>query len=78
MERRISYISLISDTMSAEQKFLEILKKEQERNELLKDMEDIIGFDVSFSDEMVMRNARDAFTKAYDKELKEKLKIWMK
>ena len=78
MERRISYISLISDTMSAESKFLEILKKEQERNELLKDMEDIIGFDVSFSDEMVMRNARDAFTKAYDKELKEKLKIWMK
>tara|TARA_R100000329_G_scaffold8728_5_gene10001 strand:+ start:3670 stop:3906 length:237 start_codon:yes stop_codon:yes gene_type:complete len=78
MERRISYISLISDTMSAEKKFLEILKKEQERNELLKDMEDIIGFDVSFSDEMVMRNARDAFTKAYDKELKEKLKIWMK
>ena len=41
-------------------------------------MEDIIGFDVSFSDEMVMRNARDAFTKAYEKELKEKLKIWMK
>ena len=78
MERRISYISLISDTMSAEQKFLEILKKEQERNELLKDMEDIIGFDVSFSDEMVMSNARDAFAKAYEKELKEKLKIWMK
>ena len=64
--------------MSAEKKYLEILKKEQERNELLKELEDIIGFDVSFSDEMVMRNARDAFTKAYDKELKEKLKIWMK
>ena len=69
---------MISDTMSAEKKFLEILKKEQERNELLKDMEDIIGFDISFSDEMVMRNARDAFAKAYDKELKEKIKIWMK
>ena len=78
MERRISYISLISDTMSAEKKFLEILKKEQERNELLKDMKDIIGFDVSFSDEMVMRNARDAFTKAYEKELQEKIKTWMK
>tara|TARA_B100001287_G_scaffold12701_1_gene9553 strand:+ start:2890 stop:3084 length:195 start_codon:yes stop_codon:yes gene_type:complete len=64
--------------MSAEKKYLEILKKEQERNELLKELEDIIGFDVSFSDEMVMRNARDAFAKAYDKELKEKLKIWMK
>tara|TARA_B100001094_G_scaffold331585_1_gene400448 strand:- start:8313 stop:8507 length:195 start_codon:yes stop_codon:yes gene_type:complete len=64
--------------MSAEKKYLEILKKEQERNELLKELEDIVGFDVSFSDEMVMRNARDAFAKAYDKELKEKLKIWMK
>tara|TARA_B100001564_G_scaffold343653_1_gene340445 strand:+ start:1056 stop:1250 length:195 start_codon:yes stop_codon:yes gene_type:complete len=64
--------------MSAEKKYLEILKKEQERNELLKELEDIVGFDVSFSDEMIMRNARDAFAKAYDKELKEKLKIWMK
>jgi|TARA_B100001939_G_C16944793_1_gene619805 DNA-binding ferritin-like protein (Dps family) len=64
--------------MSAEKKYLEILKKEQERNELLKELEDIVGFDVSFSDEMVMQNARDAFAKAYDKELKEKLRIWMK
>ena len=66
------------DSMSAEKKYLEILKKEQERNELLKELEDIVGFDVSFSDEMVMQNARDAFAKAYDKELKEKLRIWMK
>ena len=64
--------------MSAEKEYLENLKKEQERNELLKELEDIVGFDVSFSDEMIMRNARDAFAKAYDKELKEKLKIWMK
>ena len=33
---------------------------------------------ISFSDEIVMQNARDAFAKAYDKELKEKIKIWMK
>jgi DNA-binding ferritin-like protein (Dps family) len=77
MERRTSYI-LLRDSMSAEKKYLEILKKEQERNELLKELEDIVGFDVSFSDEMVMQNARDAFAKAYDKELKEKLRIWMK
>ncbi len=77
MERRTSYI-LLRDSMSAEKKYLEILKKEQERNELLKELEDIVGFDVSFSDEMVMQNARDAFVKAYDKELKEKLRIWMK
>jgi len=68
----------LRDSMSAEKKYLEILKKEQERNELLKELEDIVGFDVSFSDEMVMQNARDAFVKAYDKELKEKLRIWMK
>ena len=78
MARRMSYNSLISDTMSARAKFIEILRKEQERNELLKEMEDIVGFDISFSDEIVMQNARDAFAKAYDKELKEKIKIWMK
>ena len=77
MERRTSYI-LLRDSMSAEKKYLEILKKEKERNELLKELENIVGFDVSFSDEMVMKNARDAFAKAYDEELKEKLRIWMK
>ena len=58
--------------------FNEILALEKERNKALKEMEGIVGFDISFSDEMVMRNARDAFAKAYDKELKEKLKKWMK
>ena len=64
--------------MSAENTYLEILKREQERNELLKEISVSVGFDISFSDEMVMQNARDAFAKAYDKELKEKLRIWMK
>tara|TARA_B100000214_G_C23516294_1_gene423034 strand:+ start:99 stop:293 length:195 start_codon:yes stop_codon:yes gene_type:complete len=64
--------------MSAENTYLEILKREQERNELLKEISVSVGFDISFSDEMVMQNARDAFVKAYDKELKEKLRIWMK
>jgi|TARA_R100001463_G_scaffold42066_1_gene88328 DNA-binding ferritin-like protein (Dps family) len=58
--------------------FNEILALEKERNKALKEMEGILGFDISFSDEMVMRNARDTFAKAYDKELKEKLKKWMK
>lgn len=77
MERKILSI-LLRDSMSAENTYLEILKKEQERNELLKEISVSVGFDISFSDEMVMQNARDAFAKAYDKELKEKLRIWMK
>ncbi len=77
MERKTLSI-LLRDSMSAENTYLEILKKEQERNELLKEISVSVGFDISFSDEMVMQNARDAFVKAYDKELKEKLRIWMK
>ncbi len=77
MERKTLAI-LLRDSMSAENTYLEILKKEQERNELLKEISVSVGFDISFSDEMIMQNARDAFVKAYDKELKEKLRIWMK
>tara|TARA_R100000988_G_C3978430_1_gene155497 strand:+ start:708 stop:902 length:195 start_codon:yes stop_codon:yes gene_type:complete len=64
--------------MSATKDYLAILKIEKERNEVLKELEEDIGFDVSFSDEQVMKNATEKFMKAYEKELKEKIKIWMK
>lgn len=64
--------------MSATKDYLAILKIEKERNELLKEMQDEIGFDISFSDEQVMKNATEKFMKVYEKELKEKIKTWMK
>lgn len=64
--------------MSATKDYLAILKIEKERNEVLKELEKDIGFDVSFSDEQVMKNATEKFMKVYNKELKEKIKIWMK
>ena len=64
--------------MSATKDYLAILKIEKERNALLKEMQDEIGFDISFSDEQVTKNATEKFMKVYEKELKEKIKIWMK
>jgi|TARA_R100000458_G_C8277013_1_gene252456 DNA-binding ferritin-like protein (Dps family) len=51
---------------------------ERERNEALKEMKDSIGFDISFSDDMVFQNALDTFTKEYTKELRESVLSWMR
>ena len=58
--------------------FLHILEMERERNEALKEMKDSIGFDISFSDDMVFQNALDTFTKEYTKELRESVLSWMR
>ena len=41
----------------AKKAFREILALEKERNEALKEYEAILGFDISFSDEDVLKNA---------------------
>lgn len=60
--------------MKAIKRFKEILRVEQERNLVLKEMQDIIGFDISFSNEIVMKNAMDVFDREFSKELS----TWMK
>ena len=62
----------------ARKKFKVILELEKERNETLKELEEQLGFDVSFSDEMVLENAMDVFMRTYEKELVEKVVSWMK
>ncbi len=59
-------------------RFLQILEMERERNEALKEMKDSIGFDISFSDDMIFQNALDTFTKEYTKELRESVLSWMR
>ena len=59
-------------------RFLQILEMERERNEDLKEMKDSIGFDISFSDDMIFQNALDTFTKEYTKELRESVLSWMR
>tara|TARA_R100001129_G_C5110742_1_gene187074 strand:- start:1 stop:204 length:204 start_codon:yes stop_codon:yes gene_type:complete len=45
--------------------FREILALEKERNEALKEYEAILGFDISFSDEDVLKNAKDTLKARY-------------
>ena len=79
MVRRTSY-TLLRDNMSdVRRRFMQILALEKERNQVLKELEASLGFDISFSDESVLENATAVFAKQYQKELAEMVvKKWMK
>ena len=49
----------------AKKKFMQILALEKERNEALKEYEEILGFDISISDDDVLKNAKDTFLAIY-------------
>ena len=53
--------------------YIAILNLEKERNLALEEMSEILGFDVTFSDEMIIKNATDLFLKQYTKEMMDKL-----
>ena len=42
---------------------MELIRIEEERNLILKEMESILGFDISFSDSNLRKNALDVLTK---------------
>tara|TARA_R110002020_G_scaffold22097_2_gene74772 strand:+ start:1739 stop:1936 length:198 start_codon:yes stop_codon:yes gene_type:complete len=58
--------------------FKRLLENEKERNETLKEIQAEIGFDISFSDEQVFKNAMDRFKLQLDKEIAEEISSWMK
>jgi len=58
--------------------FKRLLENEKERNETLKEIQAEIGFDISFSDEQVFKNAMDRFKLQLDKEIAEEISTWMK
>jgi len=58
--------------------FKRLLENEKERNETLKEIQAEIGFDISFSDEQVFKNALDRFKLQLDKEIAEEISSWMK
>ena len=53
--------------------FKRLLENEKERNETLKEIQAEIGFDISFSDEQVFKNAMDRFKLQLDKEIAEEI-----
>lgn len=58
--------------------FKQLLQNEKERSEALKEIQGEIGFDISFSDEQVFKNALDRFKIQLDKKIAEDISTWMK
>ena len=57
----------------------EFVDIEKERNELMKDLSEQLGFDVSFSEEEIFNNALDRMNKELGIEINKELKKqWMK
>ena len=59
-------------------RFNEILEIQKQRNLLLKEIEDDLGFDMSFSEEDTLNNAMDIFQKVLEKEITKEVSTWMK
>ena len=59
-------------------KFNELLQIEKERQLAMQELSDILGYDVSFSDEEVLKNASEAYSKYIEKELSAEVLLLMK
>ena len=57
------------------QKYLDI---EKERQLALKDVSEILGIDITFSDEEMLKTAEENFTKAISKKMAKEVNEWMK
>ena len=67
----MSRTKLISD-------FRRLIEIEKERNEALKEVSKMIGFDISFSDEQIIKNAQDILEQKIVKSIQEDMSEWMK
>ena len=59
-------------------KFNELLKIEQERQLAMEELSELLGYDVSFSDEEVIKNATEAYSKHINKEISQEVLLLMK
>ena len=60
------------------QKFTEFLEIQRERQLAMQELSQVLGIDISFSDEEIIRNAEEAFCKDVEKKIVEELEKWMK
>jgi len=60
------------------QEFQRYLDIEKERQLALKDLSEILGIDITFSDEEMRRNAEENFAKSFNKKIEKELNKWMK
>lgn len=59
-------------------KFDELLKIQQERQLAMQELSEILGYDVSFSDEEIIQNAIDSYEKLLAEQLNEEVSLLMK
>jgi hypothetical protein len=59
-------------------RFHQLIELERERSEMLKEIESVLGFDMSFSEEQIFKNAMDTFKQELDKEVVREITSWMK
>ena len=57
------------------QKYLDI---EKERQLALQDVSEMLGIDITFSDEEMLKNAEENFTKAISKKMAKEVNEWLK
>jgi len=58
--------------------FQEYLDIEKERQLALKDVSEMLGIDITFSDKEMLKNAEENFTKALNKKIAKEVNEWMK
>lgn len=60
------------------QRFTELIRIQEERNLILKELESELGFDISFSEDDVMSNAIDILSAELVKDIEKEMSAWMK
>ena len=58
--------------------FKKFLAIEKERQLATQELSEILGIDISLSDEEVLQYAQENFTKAFNKQISEDINSWMK
>ena len=58
--------------------FQEYLDIEKERQLALKDVSEMLGIDITFSDKEMLKNAEENFTKAINRKIAKEVNEWMK
>ncbi len=60
------------------QRLTELIRIQEERNLILKELESELGFDISFSEDNILNNAIDVLSAELVKDIEKEMSAWMK
>mgnify|MGYP001054926163 CR=1 FL=1 len=69
---------MFSGNLNQAAEFKKYLAIQKERQLATQELSEILGIDVSLSDEEVLQYAQENFTKAFNKKISEDINSWMK